>query len=92
MTKDGADVDKDGRVSLLEAYQYAVTETKRSYDDNNRLMTEHAQLDDDAEHKGAATPDGRTGEGMLAWTPGARDEVAARLNAHIASQTSKPPR
>jgi 3-hydroxybutyryl-CoA dehydrogenase len=34
----------------------------------------------------------KTGEGMLAWTPGARDEVAARLNAHIASQTSKPPR
>ena len=64
--QDGADVDKDGRVSLLEAYQYAATETKRSYDNDNRLMTEHAQLDDEGAKKGTSAPDGRTGEGMLA--------------------------
>jgi 3-hydroxybutyryl-CoA dehydrogenase len=34
----------------------------------------------------------KSGEGLLAWPPGARDEVAARLNEHIASQTSKTPR
>ena len=31
-TKDGADADKDGRVSLLEAFRYAALETKRFYD------------------------------------------------------------
>jgi len=66
LAEDGADTDKDGRVSLLEAYQYASAETKRSYDDTGRLMTEHAQLDDDDAKAGAAAPDGRSGEGMLA--------------------------
>ena len=65
---DGADVDKDGRVSLLEAYRYAVTETKRYYDDLGRLQTEHAQLDDDGDKKGTPEPDMRvaTGDGALA--------------------------
>lgn len=68
LTGDGADVDKDGRVSLLEAYRYAVTETKRYYDDLGRLQTEHAQLDDDGDKKGTAEPDMRvaTGDGALA--------------------------
>ena len=68
-TGDGADVDKDGRVSLLEAYRYAVTETKRYYDDQGRLQTEHAQLDDDGDKKGTAEPEIRVagnGEGALA--------------------------
>lgn len=59
LTSDGADVDKDGRVSLLEAYRYALTETKRYYDDQSRLQTEHAQLDDDGDKKGTAEPDVR---------------------------------
>jgi hypothetical protein len=69
LTGDGADVDKDGRVSLLEAYRYALTETKRYYDDQGRLQTEHAQLDDDGDKKGTAEPDMRVagnGEGSLA--------------------------
>ena len=68
-TGDGADVDKDGRVSLLEAYRYALTETKRYYDDQGRLQTEHAQLDDDGDKKGTAEPEIRVagnGEGALA--------------------------
>jgi len=68
LTGDGADVDKDGRVSLLEAYRYAVTETKRYYDDQGRLQTEHAQLDDDGDKKGTAEPDMRvaSGDGAVA--------------------------
>ena len=52
-------MSRDGRVSLLEAYRYAVTETKRYYDDQGRLQTEHAQLDDDGDKKGTAEPDMR---------------------------------
>ena len=66
LTKDGADVDKDGRVSLLEAFNYAVVETKRVYDTDTRLQTEHAQLDDTGAKAGVPDPDGRTGEGILA--------------------------
>lgn len=43
---DGADTDKDGRVSLLEAFKFAETETKRFYENDSRLATEHAQLAD----------------------------------------------
>jgi hypothetical protein len=64
---DVADVDKDGRVSLLEAYRYAVTETRRTYQNDERLITEHAQLDDDGNGKGTDLPDGRgPGDGLLA--------------------------
>ncbi|MEO5569128.1 MAG: hypothetical protein ABIR92_11580 [Gemmatimonadaceae bacterium] len=68
LDKSGAaDVDKDGRVSLLEAYRYAATETRRSYEADERLMTEHAQLDDDGNGKGSDLPDGRSaGDGLLA--------------------------
>lgn len=70
LTGDGADTDKDGRVSLLEAYLYAVTETRRIYETQSLLLTEHAQLDDDGDRVGTAMPDGRAlpgkGDGALA--------------------------
>jgi hypothetical protein len=64
--KDVADTDKDGRISLLEAFRYAVTETKRVYETDTKLQTEHAQLDDAGAKTGVADPDGRTTEGLLA--------------------------
>ena len=66
LTGDVADSDKDGRVSLLEAFQYAVNETKRLYETESKLQSEHAQLDDAGMKIGTAEPDGRTGEGILA--------------------------
>jgi hypothetical protein len=65
-SKDVADTDKDGRISLLEAFRYAVIETKRVYETDTRLQTEHAQLDDMGAKAGVAEPDGRTGQGLLA--------------------------
>lgn len=44
---DGADTDKDGRVSLLEAFKFAEAETKRFYENESRLATEHAQMADE---------------------------------------------
>ena len=41
-----ADLDKDGRVSLLEAYRYATDEVARYYDEEGLLLTEHALLED----------------------------------------------
>jgi len=66
LTKDVADIDKDGRISLFEAFTYAVAETKRLYENDTRLQTEHAQLDDMGAKAGVNDPDGRTGQGMLA--------------------------
>ncbi len=66
LTKDVADVDKDARVSLLEAFRYAVVETKRVYDTETKLQTEHAQFDDLGLKTGVADPDGKTNQGLLA--------------------------
>ena len=46
VTGQSADVDKDGRVSVLEAYEYATREVARFYESENRLQTEHARLED----------------------------------------------
>ena len=41
-----ADANKDGRVSVLEAFDYARRETEKSYETANTLLTEHAVLTD----------------------------------------------
>lgn len=61
-----ADSDKDGRVSLLEAFEYARREVARRYEDAGTLRTEHALLDDDGDGKGIEAPTLRTGDGALA--------------------------
>jgi hypothetical protein len=66
LTKGVADLDKDGRVSLLEAFRYATTETKRVYDTDTKLQTEHAQFDDVGLKTGVDQPDGKTTQGLLA--------------------------
>ena len=63
--RDGADADKDDAVSILEAFEYTRREVARSYERENRLLTEHAMLDDDGDGRGTATP-GLAGEGSLA--------------------------
>lgn len=46
LASDEADGDKDGRISVLEAFRYTTREVAREYDDSNRMQTEHAQLSD----------------------------------------------
>ena len=45
----GADTDKDGRASVLEAFEYAQREVERHYKSSGFLQTEHAQLAGDRE-------------------------------------------
>jgi len=67
-TADGADGDKDGRVSVLEAFNWARTRVADSYKRDGQLLTEHAVLDDNGDGKGAVAP-GQPGEdGALART------------------------
>ncbi len=46
LSGDAADSDKDGRISVLEVFQYATREVAKVYDSSQRLQTEHAQLSD----------------------------------------------
>lgn len=63
---DVADADKDGRVSVLEAFEYARTEVARAYESEKHMLTEHAQLDDNGDHKGTGAPDAKSADGALA--------------------------
>jgi hypothetical protein len=63
---DGADADKDGRVSVLEAFDYARREVVRAYEQDKRLLTEHAQLDDNGDGTPTAEPTPRTPDGGIA--------------------------
>jgi hypothetical protein len=47
-----ADLDKDGQVSLLEAYLTAAARTAEWYKSRSRLATEHALLDDNGDKLG----------------------------------------
>ena len=69
ITGENADLDKDERVSLLEAYQYAREEVVRFYEDENEILTEHAVLDDNgdgtgSEEVGLNEPDGSLAAGF----------------------------
>lgn len=46
LTSAEADADKDGRVSVIEAFAYAKKEVARVYEADNRMLTEHATLSD----------------------------------------------
>ncbi len=46
LTGTAADVDKDGRVSIAEAFNFARDQVARAYDATKRLQTEHALMID----------------------------------------------
>ena len=50
---DAADLDKDGRVSVWEAFEFARIEVTREYETSNRIATEHAVLDDNGDGEGS---------------------------------------
>lgn len=52
---EAADRDRNGRVSMLEAFDYARTKVATSYEQGGHILTEHAVLDDGSEGKLAAT-------------------------------------
>lgn len=100
-----ADLDNDGRLSILEAFLYAHREVSRDYDREQRLLTEHAVLDDNGDGKGTSEPtadgvgDGAddSSDGKLAATlflagsqaQGEADEEKARLTQLISDLRSR---
>lgn len=62
---EDADTDKNGRLSLLEAFEYARREVTRTYESDGRMLTEHALIDDDGDKKGSIEPNSE-GDGVAA--------------------------
>jgi len=62
------DIDKDGRVSMAEAFTWAQRRVTESYKRDGQLQTEHATLDDDGDGAGTDAPGQSGGDGALART------------------------
>ncbi len=62
----GADGDKNGRLSMLEAFEYARAEVARAYKEQGLLPTEQALLDDNGDKTGSQTASVSSADGKLA--------------------------
>lgn len=68
---EGADRDRNGRVSVQEAFDYATARVKAAYEKEGHILTEHAAIDDGAQGKLAgalylAPPRSRTASAQAA--------------------------
>jgi len=61
-----ADGNKDGRLSVLEAFVYARQRVVEHYEQDGLLLTEHAQLDDDGDGVGSMDFGVESADGRLA--------------------------
>jgi hypothetical protein len=66
--EEGSDIDRDGRISFFEAFEFARLETARAYGLEDLLSTEHALIDDNGDGEGTSEPVPGAGDGMLAAT------------------------
>jgi len=87
LTAEAADLDKNRRISVFEAFQFATAQVVRSYEREGLLMTEHAMLDDDGDKEGtqkfiATSKDGKVA-GILSL--GAIDGGPASADPKVAA-------
>jgi hypothetical protein len=66
LKNNAADSNKDGRVSILEAFVYARQKVAEYYQNEASMQTEHAVLDDNGDGQAQPQPSPENGEGILA--------------------------
>ncbi|HEY3159260.1 MAG TPA: C13 family peptidase [Vicinamibacterales bacterium] len=66
LTGEEADADKNRRVTMLEAFQFAKAAVQRAYDKEGLLSTEHAVLDDNGDRAGSTDPSTSGPDGKVA--------------------------
>lgn len=79
-TEDGADADRNGRVSLLEAFNFARDEVERFYGRENLLLTEHATIED---------PGNRAAQFHMAGGAGAAEQPADPETARLLAEQTR---
>jgi len=63
---EAADADRDGKVSILEAFDYAKKAVAASYQREGLLPTEHSLLDDNGDRQGSMDPGRQAKDGQSA--------------------------
>jgi hypothetical protein len=76
---DAADRDRNGHVSVLEAYEYAKNKVTQAYQQKGLLLTEHATIDDGGEGRNAATMYLGIGRGETALNVDMNDPEVKKL-------------
>jgi hypothetical protein len=66
LTTESADTDRNKRISVLEAFDYARREVATAYERQGIMLTEHALLDDSGDKEGTAQPTADGKEGRVA--------------------------
>jgi hypothetical protein len=86
MKDPGADLDKNGRVSVWELFTYTSRIVARHYEREGLLATERARLDDSGDGTGVEAADGSAEDGALARaTYLERDPIEATADAALAA-------
>jgi hypothetical protein len=77
-SNEAADADHDGKVSVLEAFDYAKKAVAASFAREGLLPTEHAILDDNGDHEGSLDPgrDAKDGQSAAVLALGSMHQQA----------------
>lgn len=89
LTPGNSDLDKDGRVSVLEAFTYTRLKTAAWYEDEGRIATEHPLLDDNGDGVGSRDPGAADADGTLARSITFGGKTAARVTTKLSSESQK---
>ncbi|HEV3140760.1 MAG TPA: C13 family peptidase [Vicinamibacterales bacterium] len=76
---DAADRDRNGRVSMAEAFEYAKTKVTQDYQQKGLILTEHATLEDGGDGRIASTIFLGTGRGDAALNADLSDPETKKL-------------
>ncbi len=66
LSSEEADVNKDQRISLSEAFNFAKINQDKWFDEKRRIRSEHPLLDDNGDGNGSQTLDGSAADGQWA--------------------------
>jgi hypothetical protein len=86
---NAADSDKNGRVSMIEAFLYASRKVEDYYKDEGSLQTEHPVLDDNGDGQGQNNPTPENGEGLLARTTFLDNGISAADRRNLTPEQQK---
>ena len=88
LSDDVADINKDGAVSLSEAFEYSKTEVARFYQQNNRIATESAVLTGTADGFVLRKPSVKAADPAVQKLYAERTGVEQKIAAHRAKKSS----
>jgi hypothetical protein len=86
---NAADSDKNGRVSMIEAFSYASRKVEEYYEKERSLQTEHPVMDDNGDGQAQSKPAPENGEGLLARTTFLDSGTAAGVRTDLTPEQQR---